>query len=170
MSSLQAGSQVRIAFYNYAYYMYCMEDNLGWLISDVSRHMRRRFDDHARTIGVTRPQWRALAYLARNEGINQGALAELLEVEPITVCRMIDRLEEAGLVERRRDPVDRRAWRLHLTARARPLVSDLRAIGERVFGEAMTGLSPAERDSLFGMLGKIRDNVATRDSEARRYG
>ena len=84
-----------------------MKDSIGFLISDVSRLLRRRFDERARLIGVTRPQWRALTALSRQEGMQQGALAELLEVEPITLCRMVDRLEEAGLVERRRDPADR---------------------------------------------------------------
>jgi hypothetical protein len=82
-----------------------MSDSIGFLISDVSRLMRRRFDERARTIGVTRPQWRALTALSRHEGINQGQLADLLEVEPITLCRMVDRLEDAGHVERRRDPI-----------------------------------------------------------------
>jgi DNA-binding MarR family transcriptional regulator len=94
-----------------------MSDSLGFLISDVSRLMRRRFDERARLIGVTRAQWRTLTTLSRHEGINQGGMADLLEVEPITLCRMIDRLEEANLVERRRDPGDRRAWLIFLTPR-----------------------------------------------------
>ena len=95
-----------------------MSDSLGFLISDVSRLMRRRFDERARQLGATRAQWRTLTMLSRNEGLNQGALADLLEVEPITLCRMIDRLEESGLVERRRDPADRRAWQLFLTEKS----------------------------------------------------
>ena len=99
-----------------------MHDGTGFLISDVSRLMRRRFDERARAIGVTRAQWRALTALSRHEGINQGGLADLLEVEPITLCRMIDRLEEVGHVERRRAPADRRAGHLYLTAPSRPLL------------------------------------------------
>ena len=105
--------------------MHAMTETLGFLMSDVSRLMRRRFDERARTSGATGPQWRTLKILERREGLNQGQLAEMLEVEPITACRMIDRLEEAGLVERRRDPADRRAWRIFLTDKARPVLSDL---------------------------------------------
>ena len=73
-------------------------ENIGFLISDVSRLMRKRFDERARSVGATRAQWKTLVTLARHEGINQGGLADLLEVEPITLCRMIDRLEEACMV------------------------------------------------------------------------
>ena len=86
-----------------------MEDNIAVLLAQVARLMRRNFDERARAIGVTRPQWQVISTLARNEGINQGALADLLEVEPITTARMIDRLQEAGLVERRADPAVSRA-------------------------------------------------------------
>src|SRR5258706_15552124 len=103
-----------------------MSESLGFLISDVSRLMRRRFDERARLIGVTRAQWRTLVTLSRHEGINQGGLADLLEVEPITLCRMVDRLEEAGLVERRRDPADRRAWQIFPPPQALPPLHQLR--------------------------------------------
>ncbi len=88
----------------HAYYMRRMTETLGFAVTELSRLIRRGFDEHARAIGVTRAQWHTLFMLSRNEGINQGGLADLLEVEPITACRMIDRLEEAGLVERRPDP------------------------------------------------------------------
>ena len=86
--------------------------------------------------------------LSRNEGINQGGLAELLEVEPITLCRMVDRLEEAGLVERRRDPADRRAWQLFLTDKSRPLLDELRAIADELIDAgARRRSTPAQRDA-----------------------
>ncbi|MEO7681457.1 MAG: MarR family transcriptional regulator, partial [Sphingomonas sp.] len=129
-----------------------MSDTLGFLIGDVSRLMRKRFDERARAIGVTRPQWRTLTKLSRAEGINQGGLAELLEVEPITLCRMIDRLEEAGLVERRRDPHDRRAWRIYLTDKARPLIEQLRVVADGLFEDALDGLAGADRAVLFDAL------------------
>ena len=97
--------------------------------------------------------------LSRNEGINQGGLAELLEVEPITLCRMVDRLQEAGLVERRPDPADRRAWRIHLTDEARPLLDQLRAIGNE---SAMEGLRADERAALNDHLQRVRENLAPR--------
>lgn len=131
-------------------------DNIGFLIADVSRLMRRRFDERARLIGVTRPQWRALTAINRAEGLQQGALAEVLEVEPITLCRMVDRLAEAGLVERRRDPADRRAWNLYLTDRARPLIDQLRVIADDMLAGALDGV-PA--DALTAALGRIRSNL-----------
>ncbi|KQT33613.1 transcriptional regulator [Sphingomonas sp. Leaf412] len=143
-----------------------MTDSIGFLLSDASRLLRRRFDARARAIGVTRPQWRALTALSRAEGINQGALAERLEVEPITLCRMVDRLEEAGLVERRRDPGDRRVWRIFLTDRSRPLLDDLRVIGADVTERALDGLSPGERDALVRALERIRDNLTHEPVEA----
>ncbi|HVF95003.1 MAG TPA: MarR family transcriptional regulator [Sphingomonas sp.] len=137
-----------------------MSDGIGFLISDVSRLLRRRFDERARLIGVTRPQWRALTMLARHEGLQQGALADLLEVEPITLCRMVDRLAESGLVERRRDPGDRRAWNLYLTDKARPLIDQLRLIADEVFAAALADLPAAEVDHFAGVLACIRSNLS----------
>ena len=138
-----------------------MSDSLGFLISDVSRLMRRRFDERARLIGVTRAQWRTLTTLARHEGVNQGGLADLLEVEPITLCRMIDRLEEAGLVERRRDPADRRAWLIFLTPKAHPLIGQLRGLADGMIEDALHGLDDARRTALMETLGMIRTNLNT---------
>ena len=140
-----------------------MQDSIGFLISDVSRLMRRRFDERARLIGVTRTQWRVLKFLQRGEGINQGGLADLLEVEPITLCRMIDRLEEAGLVERRRDPADRRAWQIFLTERARPLLEELGHLAEAMLGSALQGVSPAEYDAVMATLRRIHSNLSSPD-------
>ena len=115
-------------------------ENIGFLISDVSRLMRRRFDERARQIGVTRAQWRVLTTLRRHEGSNQGTLADLLDVEPITLCRMVDRLEESGLAERRRDPADRRAWLIYLTPASHPMVAQLRELGDALNEEALDGM------------------------------
>jgi DNA-binding MarR family transcriptional regulator len=136
-----------------------MTESLGFLLSDVSRLMRRRFDERARQVGATRAQWRTLITLSRNEGINQGGLAELLEVEPITLCRMIDRLEESGLVERRRDPADRRAWLLFLTAKSRPLLEDLKEVAEDMIEQALAGIGDGDRERLTGLLDIIRANL-----------
>ena len=150
--------------------MAVVNDGTAFLVSDVSRLLRRRFDECARAIGVTRPQWRALTALSRQEGINQGGLAEVLEVEPITLCRMVDRLEEAGHVERRRDPRDRRAWNIYLTDRSRPLLDQLRAIGEDVFALAFDGFDDAERAALAGALGRMRDNLTYADKDQTAHG
>jgi DNA-binding MarR family transcriptional regulator len=136
-----------------------MSDPLGFLIGDVSRLLRRSFDVRARAIGVTRSQWRMLTTLSRHEGANQGRLAELLDVEPITLCRMIDRLSDAGLVERRADPSDRRAWRIFLSDRARPILNELRSLGGDLLEDALAGLSGADREMLETLLQRVRANL-----------
>ncbi len=139
-----------------------MTDSLAILLSDTSRFLRRRFDARARSLGVSRAQWQVLFAVSRNEGVNQSGLAEMLEVETITVGRMVDRLEESGLVERRADPADRRAWRLHLTAKAWPLIERLRSVGDTVITDALIGIDPVEQDALIGLLTRLRANVCGR--------
>lgn len=144
-----------------------MSDTLGFLLSDVSRLIRKRFDERARLIGATRAQWKTLVTLSRNQGINQGRLADLLEVEPITLCRMVDRLEEAGLVERRRDPADRRAWQIHLTDAAGPVLKKVRAIADDLSEEVVAGIPEAERAAFFATLQRMRENLLAETEEAR---
>jgi len=139
-----------------------MEQSLGFLISDTARLMRRRFDQRARHLGLTRAQWQVLAHLQRNEGINQIGLADLLEVEAITLCRTIDRMEEGGWVERRPDPKDRRARLLFLTGRARPFIAEMRAIAEEIYAEALAGLSADTRKTLTEILTAMRTNLSAR--------
>lgn len=139
-----------------------MEENIAALMADASRMMRRSFDARARTIGVTRPQWQVLTVLKRHEGINQGGLAEILEVEPITVCRMVDRLQEAALVERRPDPADRRSWRLFLTPKALDLLGTLRPLADEMIEQALAGITEDERQTLRRSLDRIRQNLAQR--------
>jgi DNA-binding MarR family transcriptional regulator len=138
-------------------------DTIGVLVSDAARLLRRRFDAQARGIGVSRPQWQVLIALARSEGINQAALAERLEVETITVARMVDRLEDAGLVERRADPVDRRAWQLFLTPRARPLLAELQGVAAGVRAEMLAGFTPDEQALLHALLLRLRANLSGRE-------
>ena len=150
-----------------------MTDSLGFLISDISRVMRKRFDERARRIGVTRAQWRTLSMLKRHEGSNQGMLAELLEIEPITLGRMVDRLEEAGLVERRRDPADRRVWRIHLTDAAQPVLSQLRTIADAMFDEMMTGIDSDDRARMHAALAVLHTNLTsdhTKDTKEAANG
>lgn len=147
-----------------------MSDSIGFLIGNVSRLLRRRFDESARAIGVTRPQWRALTALSRREGLQQGALADLLEVEPITLCRMVDRMEEAGLVERRRAPPDRRAWHIYLTPKSRPLLDQLHALAGDLSVRALEGVSPAGQAALTATLDRIRDNLQTPCSQDTAHG
>jgi len=143
-----------------------MEDNIGSMLADTSRLIRRSFDERARAIGVTRPQWQVLTLLKRNEGSNQGALAEMLDMEPITLCRIVDRLQEAELVERRQDPADRRVWRLFLTAKARDLIEALQPLGAEVMALALDGITRAEREALRRLLDRIRQNLSRRPNNA----
>lgn len=136
-----------------------MQNNIAFLTSDVSRLLRKRFDVVSRRFGVTGPQWRMLAALRRTPGINQGALAQWLEVEAITAGRMIDRLEKSGMVERRADPNDRRAWRLFLTEAATPLLDELFCCATEVFDEALQGFAAGERDLLLALLERVRANL-----------
>lgn len=145
-------------------------DGLQFAFPDIARQLRRLFDERAKGLNVTRPQWRALIQLARHEGCNQGTLADLLEVEPITLCRMVDRLEEGGLLERRSDPQDRRAWRLYLLPKARPLLMELHRIGEDLFEDAMQGISIQEQEKLLAMLDQIRENLARCDADRMDNG
>ena len=146
-----------------------MPDSLGFLLNDIARLMRKRFDVRARRIGVTRAQWHTLSILKRHEGCNQGMLADLLEVEPITVGRMIDRLEEAGLVERRRDPSDRRVWRIHLTDKAQPMLVELRAISDAMIDEVMAGVDPQDRIRMHAALVALRTNLLTDDDKSETH-
>jgi MarR family transcriptional regulator for hemolysin len=142
--------------------MQIIEQSLGFLISDTARLMRRRFDQRARHLGLTRAQWQVLAHLQRNEGINQIGLADLLDIEPITLCRTIDRMEEGGWVERRADPKDRRARLLFLTERARPFIAEMRALAEEIYAEALEGLPADTRQTLSEILTAMRTNLSAR--------
>jgi DNA-binding MarR family transcriptional regulator len=138
--------------------------SLGFLLADVSRLVRRRFDQRASGLGLTRAQWRVLAQLRRREGINQTALAEILEIEPITLGRHIDRLVEKGFVERRPDPADRRAWRLHLRSEVQPVLDRLREMSGLTSREALAGISEADRDRLIELLLIIKGNMLALDA------
>lgn len=135
------------------------QNHLAFVISDVARLFRKRFDERNRSCGITGPQMRALLIIMRIPGINQGALAERLDVEPITTCRMLDRLEQSGLVERRRDPQDRRAWQLYLTPTAEPITKTLQTIGGDLLEDSLDGIDQATRGLVMTALGQIRDNL-----------
>nr|WP_159978176.1 MULTISPECIES: MarR family transcriptional regulator [unclassified Novosphingobium] len=136
-----------------------MERRVGTVLAQVARLMRRAFDERAREIGVTRPQWQVLSVLRRYEGIKQAGLAEILEVEPITAGRMIDRMQEAGMVERRADPADRRAWNLHLTDRGGEMIERLQPLAIETSDAAMAGISEADKVQLLATLETILGNL-----------
>ncbi len=139
-----------------------MNETIGFLLNDTARLFRRALNARTRDSGITALQWRLITYLKRHEGIRQGPLAELIEVEPITLSRMVDRLVEAEMVERRADPADRRAWRLYLTARAGDLLGGMRETADALTAEATEGLSAAERDQLITLVERVRANLSRR--------
>jgi MarR family transcriptional regulator for hemolysin len=122
------------------------DNDLLVLVYDLARLMRVRADQRARQRGMTRAQWVILHWLERKPGISQSELATLVEVEPITVARLIDRLESRGFVERRADPKDRRINRLHLTETAIPLLDEIHAHREALTQELTAGIDPAAID------------------------
>ncbi|AJA10494.1 hypothetical protein SKP52_18120 [Sphingopyxis fribergensis] len=139
-----------------------MSETIGFLLNDTARLFRRSFNARTRDSGITALQWRLISYLKRHEGIRQGPLAELIEVEPITLSRMVDRLVEAELVERRADPADRRAWQLYLTPRASEQLNGMRPIADALTAEAVEGLSAAEIDQLTNLVERVRANLSRR--------
>jgi len=136
--------------------------SFGFLVNDVARLFGRRFDQNGKRLGLTRAQCRTLAHLARNEGINQAGLADLLEVRPMTLVRQIDRMEEAGWIERRPDPADRRARRLYLTDKARPILGRIWDVASTTRDEVLGCLSRAEADQLIDLLSRVHATLTDR--------
>lgn len=136
-----------------------LENTLGFLLHDVARLLRTRFEQNGRGMGLTRSQWQLMAHLARNQGIQQGALAELLEVEAITLTRIVDRLEASGLVERRAHHRDRRVRQLYLTPKAEPLLDDMKRIGALTRDEALQGISKSNHEQLIATLADMKSNL-----------
>jgi DNA-binding MarR family transcriptional regulator len=140
-----------------------LERSFGFLVHDVARLFARRFNARAlRVLGLTRAQCRLLGHLARNEGINQAGLADLLEIKPMTLLRQIDRMEEEGWIERRSDPNDRRTRRLVLTEKARPMIAGIALVSNEVRGEAFAGLADGEDGALIELLTRVRTNLGSR--------
>jgi MarR family transcriptional regulator for hemolysin len=132
---------------------------LAFLLHDVARLLKKRLEQHSRGSGLTRSQWQILAYLAQNEGINQKGLAELLEIEPITLGRIVDKLETLGLIERRPHPTDRRTRILHLVEAARPKLEQIRELGDVTHKEALAGVSQDDGQRLLQTLEAMKANL-----------
>ena len=134
-------------------------ESLPYEIHETASAFRRSLDRRAATLGVTGAQWKVLFRLSRKPGLRQVELADMLDIEPITLSRIVDRLEEGGLVDRVADPADRRAWRLHVTAKAQPLIEKLRKIADQLIAEAFADLTPDQLDAARTTLAKIRENL-----------
>ncbi|WP_237154694.1 MarR family winged helix-turn-helix transcriptional regulator [Oryzibacter oryziterrae] len=133
--------------------------SLGFLIHETDRLLIRRFERFAATTGLSRAQWQVLARVAKMEGINQASLADLTGVEPITICRMVDRLEGLGYLERRSDPNDRRAKLIYTTEQARPAIESMRAVAADIFAGALEGFDAEETQTLLALLERVYDNL-----------
>lgn len=133
--------------------------SFGYLLSDVTLLIRKHFDRRAVKFGLTRAQWRATKVLFHRPGLRQTELAEFLEMEPIAVGRVIDRLQAAGFVERRADPKDRRAWRLHTTEQARGVIDDMELIARGLRKDAVAGIGLEELQQAMAVLTHIKDNL-----------
>lgn len=134
-------------------------ETIPFEIGETAHALRKAFDRRAVGLGVTRAQWKVLFRLTRKPGLRQTELADMLEIEPITLSRIVDKLEEAGLVERRPDPTDRRAWRLHVTAEAQPLVAKLKGVADDMIAEAFAGIDPEDIQITRRVLAQVRDNT-----------
>jgi DNA-binding MarR family transcriptional regulator len=145
-------------------------NSLGFLVHDIARLLRRNFDRRVQSLGLTQAQWRAIVHLSRNQGMNHTALAESLEIQPITLTRLIDRMEAAGWVERRRHPSDRRAMQLYLTARARPILKKMRALVPGTIGDALAGLPASARERLTAHLQTIKRNLLAAEAATAAAG
>src|SRR3954465_15865527 len=134
-------------------------ETLPFEIGETAHALRKAFDRLAVGLGVTRAQWKGLFKLTRTPGLRQVEPPDRLDLEPITLCRIVDRLEEAGLVERVRDPEDRRAWRLHVTAQAQPLIDKLQAVGGQLVDQAFAGIDPKDIELTREVLARVRENA-----------
>ena len=128
-------------------------------IGETAHALRKAFTRRAAALGVTGAQWKVLFKLSRMPGIRQVELADLLDIEPITLTRILDRLQEADLIERVADPADRRAWRLHVTAKAKPLVEKLRAIADEMTAEAFAGINSKDIETTRRVLALVRERA-----------
>lgn len=161
------------AYDELAYYLSHMhppERSFGFLLYDSARLLRRDFDRRARAIGLTRAQWSVISHLNRYAGVNQAALADLMEIQPITLVRLLDRLEEAGWIIRTADPKDRRSRVPQLTDKARPVIDRLQALAAETRELALTGIDGDKREQMLDALQIIRTNLSSREDESDSTG
>jgi MarR family transcriptional regulator, transcriptional regulator for hemolysin len=131
----------------------------GFILNDVARLLRTYADYRAAQFGMTRAQWAVLVRLDRSEGLHQSELAEMLDLQPITLTRLLDKLCDSGLIERRPDPDDRRAKRLFLTSAARPLLEQLGSLGENTMSSTLEGVAPEDVERMVSRLEVMRENL-----------
>lgn len=136
-----------------------MKDSWGYLLHDVAKLLKRRFEDEAKDYGITLPQWRVLAQIGIGKDSRQTSLAASIDVDPMTMSGILDRLEKRGLITRMADPVDSRAKLAVITAEGEDVVLSARAVGLTVLEDASRGLSKQDQEQLKVLLGKVRNNL-----------
>jgi MarR family transcriptional regulator for hemolysin len=156
-------------------YPYHPHRELAFLINDVARLLKTGIDQEARRYGMTRAQWAVLARLERHEGLKQAELADMLDLQPITLTRLVDRLCDNGLIERRADPDDRRAKRLYLTKAAKPVMEQLYGVGRALMAATLKGIEPDRIEQMIATLGHAKENLReilqdNADERSARYG
>ena len=133
--------------------------HFGFILKDVQRLWVRLFEQRLPQVGMTFTQSKVLVFLSRNEGTTQAKLAETSDTEPMTLVRVLDRMERDGWIERRPDPADRRAYRLYLRPASNPVLTEIVRIGDRARNEALAGLSGEQREQMMNMLEHVRSNL-----------
>ena len=144
------------------------DNSFAYLMQDVTRHLRTHFDRRAAHVGLTRAQWRVLKSISRHQGLSQAELAELLDMEPIPVGRVVDRLEKSGYAERRPAPTDRRRWCLYLTAKAQAVIDELEVVAHALREDALQGVRRADLDVMAQVLRQIKHNLVALDEATKR--
>jgi MarR family transcriptional regulator for hemolysin len=139
--------------------------NFSFLLRDVSRLYAAYFERFARELELTLPQCKVLGYLGRNEGVSQARLADLSDTDPMTLVRTLDRMQQDGWIERRPDPADRRAHRLHLREAAKPILQRMWKIADHCRQESMANLSPAEREQLIELLERVHATLSALETK-----
>lgn len=141
--------------------------SIGYLVTDLTRMFGRVFDRRASHLGLTRVQWRALKRIHLDEGMTQAALADVLDMEPIAVGRVVDRLQKAGFVDRQADPDDRRCWCLHLTPQSLQVMDGIEEVARSVREDTLVGVDADELATAVRVLNQIRDNLTRLDRDGR---
>jgi MarR family transcriptional regulator, transcriptional regulator for hemolysin len=139
-------------------------DRLGFLIHDAQRLLRKRFEMRGAEYGLSAAQWRLLVRVVKDEGVPQARLAEILEIEPISVSRLLDRMEAGGWITRQQDASDRRVRMIFPTDKSRSVFVAIKSVAGDVYEEALAGLSADERRMLIGGLGRIVENLSDGDT------
>jgi len=142
------------------------EKTIGYIVHEVARAFRRRFEDEARAHGLTLPQWRALVVIDQEAAITQVALAGCIDTDPMTISGILDRLEKRGLIERYPHPTDSRAKLSRLTPEGADLVLAARDLGRQLYTRSIAGVEDSHIDLIFSGLSQIRDNLNNLDQTA----